>query len=68
MVNTLKKSDLSNRKYLTIFKDIQGETGAILMEGKRKTPSTGRFKEFNEVMEVEIDNKNGNIMKTSWPG
>merc|ERR1719237_1475715 len=36
LVKILKKSDVSDSKYLAILKDIQDETGAILMEGNLK--------------------------------
>ena len=63
-----KKSDVSDRKYLAILKDIQDETGAILMEGNLKKEiqdSMKSFEEFYEVMEVELDDKNGNKMTSS---
>ena len=68
LVNILKKSDVSDRKYLAILKDIQDETGAILMEGNLKKEiqdSMRSFEEFYEVMEVELDDKNGNKMTSS---
>ena len=68
LVNILKKSDVSDRKYLAILKDIQDETGAILMEGNLKQEiqdSIKSFEEFYEVMEVELDDKNGNKMTSS---
>ena len=68
LVKILKKSDVSDNKYLAILKDIQDETGAILMEGNLKQEiqdSIKSFEEFYEVMEVEMDDKNGNKMVTS---
>ena len=68
LVKIIKKSDISDKKYLAILKDIQDETGAILMEGDLKREiqnSMKSFEEFYEVMEVELEDKNGNMMTSS---
>ena len=48
LINILKKSDVSDRKYLAILKDIQDETGAILMEGNLKKEIQDSMKSFEE--------------------
>ena len=63
-----KKSAISDAKYLALLKDIQEETGALLMEGNLKKEiqeSINSFEEFYEVEQVDIEDKHGKMMVSS---
>ena len=68
LVKIHKKSAISDDKYLALLKDIQEETGALLMEGNLKKEirdSINSFESYYEVEPIEIEDKNGNKMVTS---
>ena len=68
LVRIHKKSAISDAHYLALLKDIQEETGALLMEGNLKKEiqdSINSFEDFYEVEPIEILDKNGNKMVTS---
>ena len=68
LVKIHKRSNISDQHYLALLKDLQEETGALLMEGNLKREikeSINSFAEFYEVKQVEIEDKNGNKMITS---